>query len=152
MKILRKSEVNIPNSRTWVACNDDSKSKYYKGAFLEKYGGEFIKSGRYVKWQKIQPPAEIYVPRRLLAIVDPTGKVIGIDHMTNYCIEHKLSKSALYEVLRGTRKQYKGYTAIPDPNAIIPEPLPPIFRSNSPRPDTVMISPASINVDPDIVT
>jgi len=117
MKILKKEEINTLYSRTWVACNDDSKSKQYKIEFLRKFGGEFIESGKYSKWQKKQPPVKIYVPLRLLKFIDNTGKVIEIDHMTDYCLERKLSRSAMYEVLSGVRKSYKGYKALPLPTS-----------------------------------
>ena len=35
MKILNVEQVNIKNSVTWTACNDDSRSNYWRSVFLE---------------------------------------------------------------------------------------------------------------------
>ena len=61
MKILNVEQVNIKNSVTWTACNDDSRSNYWRSVFLEKYGGEFIKEGRYLKWQEIEIGYKLYL-------------------------------------------------------------------------------------------
>lgn len=119
MKHLNIEEINKQYSPTWIACNDNSKSKSFREQILNEYGGEFIKDGKYMKWQEIPPIQEVYVPRRLLKFIDSSGKLIEIDHMTEYCKKHKLSKAAMYELLRGIRKSHKGYRAPIDP--IIPE-------------------------------
>lgn len=113
MKKYNLEDVNKPNSSTWSSCNNDSKSKKYRTEFLTLYGGEFVKDGKYLKWQTIKDPEPVYVPRRLLYFIDPSNNLIAIDHMSDYCIEHKLSKAAMYEVLRGLRNTHKGYRAPP---------------------------------------
>ena len=100
MRPLNIKEINKLHSPTWVACNDNSKSKLYRNQILSEYGGEFIKDGKYLKWQEIPPIKKIYVPVRLLKILNPSGKCIEIDNMT-----------AMYEVIRGVRKSHKGYRA-----------------------------------------
>lgn len=113
MNPFKLDDVNKRNSSTWTFCNNDSKYKMYRKEFLTAFGGEFVQDGRYVKWQRITKPQPVYVPRRLLYFIDPNKQLIGIDHMTEYCEEHTLSKSAMYEVLRGDRNSHKGYKAPP---------------------------------------
>lgn len=113
---LNIKEINKLYSPTWVACNDNSKSKSIRESFLTKHGGEFIKNGKYFKWQEIPIPPEIYIPRRLLKFINAGGKIVEIDHMSDFCIQNNLSRAAMYEVLRGQRRSHKGYRAL-----IIPE-------------------------------
>ncbi len=113
MNRFKLDDVNKRNSSTWTACNNDSKFKKHRMTFLSMFGGEFVQDGRYVKWQPIQKPQPVYIPKRLLYFIDPSKQLLGIDNMTDYCDKHNLSKSAMYEVLRGERKSHKGYTAVP---------------------------------------
>jgi len=105
MKILKIEDVNVKNSGTWIACNDDSRSKYWRSLFLEQNGGEFVKDGRYWKWQK-EEEFRIY---HYYLFTDVNNNVVKIDNMSEYCKKNNLSRSALYEVMSGKRKQYKGF-------------------------------------------
>lgn len=111
MRNFKHEDVNKRHSATWTACNDDSKSKIYRHEFISMFGGEFVPEGRYLKWQSIPVLQPIYVPRRLLKFIGPNNTLVEIDHMTEYCVEHNLNKAAMYQVLQGTRKIHKGYTA-----------------------------------------
>lgn len=113
MKHFNHKDVNEVNSATWTACNNDSRSKINRHNFISTFGGEFISSGRYFKWQSIPILEPVYVPRRLLKFMSPDNVVVEIDHMTEYCKEHNLNKAAMYQVLQGTRKIHKGFTAPP---------------------------------------
>jgi hypothetical protein len=104
MKVLKIEEVNVKNSNTWTACNDDSRSNYWRSLFLEQNGGEFVKEGRYWKWQKIEDPVGHFY-----LFTDINNNVVKIDNMLEYCRKNNLSRAALYEVMSGKRKQYKGY-------------------------------------------
>lgn len=113
MRKFKLEEVNKKHSSTWTSCNDDARSTIYRKEFITQFGGEFIKSGRYYEWKYISEPEDVYIPRRLLRFLDSNKNLVEIDHMSDFCKERKYSKAAMYEVLRGTRKQYKGYTALP---------------------------------------
>lgn len=104
MKVLKLEEVNNKNSVTWIACNDDSRSNYWRSLFLDKYGGEFIKEGRYWKWQELQNK-----PYHYYLYSDASDHIVKIDHMSDFCKKNNLNRSAMYEVKTGKRKQYKGY-------------------------------------------
>lgn len=113
MKHFKHEDINKPNTATWTACNNDSKSVKYRHEFVSMFGGEFVTDGKYLKWQPIRIPEPVYVPRRLLKFIGPDNNLVEIDHMSEYCAQHNLNKAAMYEVLRGTRRIYKGYTAPP---------------------------------------
>lgn len=115
MRNYKLEDVNKRHSSTWTACNDDSKSKTYRAEFLLQFGGEFVEDGRYLKWQEIKEPEPVYIPRRLLRFIGPDNKLVEIDHMTDFCKQRDLSLSAMYDVLKGSRRIHKGYTAPPGP-------------------------------------
>jgi len=104
MKVLKLEEVNRKNSVTWTACNDDSRSKFWRSLFLEKFGGEFVKDGRYWSWN--DDKFRIY---HYYLYSDINNNVVKIDNMSEYCKKNSLSRAAMYEVKSGKRKQYKGY-------------------------------------------
>mgnify|MGYP006411218037 FL=1 len=115
---MKIEDVNKPHSNTWTRINDDSKKGNWRKKFLEEFGGEFIPKKRgIVEWKESEPqeiPQEIPVvkPReRIFSIINPKGDIDEVKNFTKYCRENKLSRSAMYEVMKGTRKQHKGYTA-----------------------------------------
>lgn len=102
--ILKKEEVNRKHSFTWTRINDDSKKKMWKIKFLEQFGGEFVKDGKYLTWvEKVEP--------RKILVTKPDGTVDEVINFSKYCRDHELNKSAMYEVLKGSRKQHKGFRA-----------------------------------------
>ena len=46
----------------------------------------------------------------LYIITDPEGNETEIENFSKFCRDHKLNKSAMYEVARGQRKHHKKYT------------------------------------------
>jgi len=109
---MKKEEVNKKNSNTWTRINDDSKKKQWRKKFIEKFGGSFKQVSRlYVEWQEDTPKTEEKPKERIISLINPQGEVVEIQNFTKYCRENDLSRSALYEVMRGSRKQHKGYTA-----------------------------------------
>ena len=107
MKQLRLEEVNKRNSITWTACNDDSRSRVWRNIFTETYGGKFVKRGRYWNWEEdkknVPPPRKCW-------IFEKNNKEVKITNFSDYCKENDLSRAAMYEVMYGKRRQYKGYT------------------------------------------
>jgi len=100
--------VNRRNSVTWTACNDDSRSNIWRKLFIDYYGGKFVRVGRYWKWDENKKDE---TPRKCW-IFSKENKEIRITHFSDYCKENNLSRAAMYEVMNGKRKQYKGYTFI----------------------------------------
>ncbi len=106
MKRLRLEEVNKRNSLTWTACNDDSRSAHWRNSFKNKFGGEFTRDGRSWVWRENKP---VEAPRKCY-IFQKENKEVKIVNFMEYCKQNDLNRSAMYEVMQGKRKQYKGYT------------------------------------------
>jgi hypothetical protein len=105
---MKKEEVNKKYTRTWEKLNNDSKQKKWRRIFLEHFGGEFIKHGRYVEWKEsevVEEPAT-----RIISIINPNGEEDLVENFSKYCRDRELNRAAMYEVLKGKRSQYKGYT------------------------------------------
>ena len=47
--------------------------------------------------------------KSLYIITDPEGNETEIENFSKFCRDHKLNKSAMYEVARGKRKHHKKY-------------------------------------------
>jgi hypothetical protein len=106
MKRLLPEEVNKRNSITWTACNDDSRSAFWRSTFKNQYGGEFFKEGRGWVWKENKP---VEIPRRCWVFM-LNNEEVKITNFSEYCANNSLQRSAMYEVMQGKRKQYKGYT------------------------------------------
>ena len=46
---LKLDDINKKYSHTWVKCNDDAKSKFFREKFLQEFGGEFIQEKKELK-------------------------------------------------------------------------------------------------------
>ena len=68
---------------------------------LEKIHSEHLRGSYQKKKIKVYPP-----------IINPEGLVYYIDHLTNFCKEHRLHAGALSRVLAGTLKSYLGWKLV----------------------------------------
>lgn len=124
---LSFNDVNKRGSFTWVKCNDDAKSAYFRNSFVSMHGGEFIKIGRYWEWNPtkeqiiilepvISKPAKKEVKfdenEKFWVFLSPEGKEIKTNNLHDFCREYNLTRSSLYEVISGRRKNHKGFTYI----------------------------------------
>ena len=108
--ILKKEEVNKVNSKTWVKMNDDSKKIMWRKKFLEEFGGKFEGKLWIETVTEVENEPEVKETRKIL-VINPDGRVDEVENFTKYCRERELSRSAMYEVMKGLRKQHKGYRA-----------------------------------------
>jgi hypothetical protein len=113
-KQLVKEHVNRVNSPTWVACNDDAKSRIWREQFINQYGGEFVRTPRnYWLWKEIQvkEPEPTYetLKNQKVFIFTKDGNEVKVHNMTEYCRNNNYSRAALYEVTTGKRKSYKNH-------------------------------------------
>ncbi len=108
--ILKKEEVNKVNSKTWVKMNDDSKKIMWRKKFLEEFGGKFEGKLWIETVKEVENKPEVKETRKIL-VINPDGMVDEVENFTKYCRERELSRSAMYEVMKGLRKQHKGYRA-----------------------------------------
>jgi hypothetical protein len=123
-----KDQVNRRNTRIWVRMNEDAKSSYFREQFIQKNGGKFIKEGRYWKWveldfeklmieefeRKVQqftaPEPVIRVERgKSYVFQNKEGNEVHIKNLLEYCMENKLVRGAMYDLMTGKRKSYKGF-------------------------------------------
>jgi hypothetical protein len=123
-----KEQVNRRNTRLWVKMNEDAKSSYFRNQFIQNHGGKFIKEGRHWKWieidfeklliqefekkiQEFKPPEAIVKVERGKSYVftNKEGDEVHIKNLLEYCMENKLVRGAMYDLMTGKRKTYKGY-------------------------------------------
>jgi len=87
--------------------NEDSHAKNNRSNFCKQYGGEFNKIGRYFKWEELEKE-----PEKRIMIFEREGEIFEVSNVMEFCREHNLTKSALYEVISGKRKQHKKFKFI----------------------------------------
>lgn len=118
---LSLNDVNNKGSFTWIRCNDDAKSFYFRNLFCQKYGGYFTKSGRYYEWSpsenELQLPEEPVIvvnnePKKTWIFKDPDGNTVKTTNIQTFCKEYNLTRSSLYDVITGKRSTHKGYSFI----------------------------------------
>lgn len=103
---MERDHVNRVNTRTWVKVNEDTKSAFWRKAFCDMHGGEFVREGRYWKWQEVQekdPPKNCYI------FSDIDGNLHEVDNVMKFCRENNLNKAAIYEVISGKRNHHKNF-------------------------------------------
>ena len=113
-KTLIKEHVNRVNSPTWVACNDDAKSTLWRQQFVNDFGGEFVK-GRYWNLQEVQKQVEkkkTIIPKTKFFLFIKEYSTVRVHNMNDFCRKNNYSRAAMYEVINGKRKSYKGHTYI----------------------------------------
>lgn len=122
---LSLNDVNRKNTFTWTKCNDDSKSGHFRQVFINKFGGEFTKNGRYWEWNPTkdqlitldasisEPPSQqTQEPSKTWIFKDKDGNEIRTKNIQEFCKQNKLTRSSLYEVISGKRKHHKGFSFI----------------------------------------
>lgn len=118
---LSLNDVNNKGSFTWIRCNDDARSYYFRSLFCQKYGGSFTKSGRYYEWSpsenELQLPEEPVIvvnnePKKTWIFKDPDGNVVKTTNIQTFCKDYNLTRSSLYDVITGKRSAHKGYSFI----------------------------------------
>tara|TARA_R100001460_G_scaffold48514_6_gene86522 strand:+ start:3257 stop:3589 length:333 start_codon:yes stop_codon:yes gene_type:complete len=104
MSDYNPKNVNKKNTRTWVKVNEDSRANFHRNNFCKTYGGEFHKTGRYFQWETLEK-----IPERRILVFEREGEVFEIENVLEFCRDHNLTKSALYEVMSGKRKHHKNF-------------------------------------------
>ena len=104
MSEYNPENVNKRNTRTWVKVNEDSRANLHRNNFCKRYGGEFNKTGRVFQWEEMEKE-----PQRRILVFEREGEVFEVENVLDFCRNHKLTKSALYEVVSGKRKHHKNF-------------------------------------------
>jgi len=125
--MFNKDHVNKRNSRTWIRLNEDAKSGMFRDKFIQQFGGKFVKEGRYWKWleldfekmflqeieQKVKefkiPEPVIKVERGKSFVFTKNGEEVYVKNLLEFCMDNKLVRGAMYDLMSGKRKIYKGY-------------------------------------------
>jgi hypothetical protein len=125
--MFNKDHVNKRNTRTWIRLNEDAKSGMFRDKFIQQFGGKFVKEGRYWKWleldfekiflqeieEKIKefkiPEPVIKVERGKSFVFTKNGEEVYVKNLLEFCMDNKLVRGAMYDLMSGKRKTYKGY-------------------------------------------
>jgi len=107
---MKKEDVNKKYTPTWVYCNDNSRSAYYREKFTEVHGGKFVKQGRTTFiWEDKEVPKEPVQIRRKFIFEDKNGVTYMVDNMYEFCNTHNLTRPAMYDLMAGNRAHHKGF-------------------------------------------
>jgi hypothetical protein len=109
---MNKDYVNRRNTRDWIKCNEDTKSAYWRDKFVEEHGGQFIHEGKIWRWeeQKIIVDNRIKQERKEYIFINKDGVEFLTDNFAKFCRKNELNKSAMHQVIKGDRRQHKGFT------------------------------------------
>ena len=105
-----KELINRVNSKEWVKANSTTNSHLYREAFIKKYGGIFEKIGNAWKWNEKVPTKE--EPTKMWIFHKADGGTFVVTNFMEFCRNHELNKSAMYEVMGGKRKSHKGFIKV----------------------------------------
>jgi hypothetical protein len=99
----------------------------FRDKFIQQFGGKFVKEGRYWKWleldfekmflQEIEekvkefkiPEPVIKVERGKSFVFTKNGEEVYVKNLLEFCMDNKLVRGAMYDLMSGKRKIYKGY-------------------------------------------
>ena len=132
--MFNKDHVNKKNTKTWIRLNDDAKSHIFREKFIHQFGGKFVKDGRCWKWlemdfekallEEIQkntrefeakvkefkiPEPVVKVERGKSFVFTKNGEEVYVKNLLEFCMDNKLVRGAMYDLMSGKRKTYKGY-------------------------------------------
>ena len=103
---LSFSDVNVRGSFTWIKCNDDAKSAAFRQLFVNKHGGKFERKDRSWEWTPLyhqiinidaSEPKETVKQIKNWVFKDSEGKEHTIQNIIEFCKEHNLTRSSIYE-------------------------------------------------------
>jgi len=110
---MNLNNVNRRNTREWGLFNGNSKQEANRKRFVEKYGGEFSRTTggwvwkgatvREIRFTKPKKPRTIYI------FTDKEGIKYITDNFEGFCRDRNINSSAMYDVISGKRKSFKGF-------------------------------------------
>lgn len=111
---MNLNNVNKRNTREWSLFNENSRGETNRTKFVQKYGGEFRKMGRDWVWnsrvRKTMEFGHTKKKRTIYIFTDKEGIKYITDNFEGFCRERNINSSAMYDVISGKRKTFKGFT------------------------------------------
>lgn len=111
---MNLDNVNKRNTREWALFNGNSKGRVNRDKFVEKYGGSFKQQGNEWIWVRDTVKTLVFThtkkKRTIYIFTDKDGMKYITDNFTGFCRERKINDSAMYDVINGKRKSFKGFT------------------------------------------
>lgn len=110
---MNLDNVNRRNTREWALFNGNSKSAQNRFKFTEKHGGIFTKTPQGWVWEsKLRKTIEFShtkKKRTIYIFTDKEGIKYITDNFEGFCRDRKINSSAMYDVISGKRKSFKGF-------------------------------------------
>jgi len=111
---MNLDNVNKRNTREWSLFNQNSKSIQNRKKLVEKHGGTWEQKGNEWVWNKtVNKIIKFNKPKTKRTTYIFTHKD-GIQYITDnfeaFCRERNINSSAMYDVISGKRKTFKGFT------------------------------------------
>jgi hypothetical protein len=110
---MNLDNVNRRNTREWALFNGNAKGKQNRDKLVEKHGGVWEKKDNSWVWNKkvhhlinFSAPKKI---RTLFIFTDKQGVKYVTDNFEGFCRERNINSSAMYDVITGKRKTFKGF-------------------------------------------
>jgi hypothetical protein len=111
---MNLNNVNRRNTREWSFFNENSKAAVNRTKFVEKHGGEFKKTNQGWYWEsKVRKTISFSHTKRKRTIyifTDKEGIKYITDNFEGFCRDRSINSSAMYDVISGKRKSFKGFT------------------------------------------
>ena len=111
---MNPDNVNKRNTREWALFNGNSKGATNRTKFVEKYGGEFKQIGKEWVWNtrvhKTIDFSHTKKKRTIYIFTDKEGIKYITDNFEGFCRDRSINSSAMYDVISGKRKSFKGFT------------------------------------------
>ena len=111
---MNLDNVNKRNTREWAFFNGNSRGATNRAKFIEKHGGEFKRVGVEWIWEsRVRKTIEFShtkKKRTIYIFTDQEGIKYITDNFTGFCKDRNINDSAMYDVINGKRKRFKGFT------------------------------------------
>lgn len=121
---MNLNNVNKRNTKEWCLFNGNSKEAQNRAKFIAKHGGEFNKiDGIWVWDSRVKRTIEFShtkKKRTIYIFTDKEGIKYITDNFTGFCRDRNINSSAMWDVISGKRKTFKGFTV----ERIVPEDKP----------------------------
>lgn len=111
---MNLNNVNKRNTKEWCLFNENSKQVINRKKFVETHGGEFHRINGVWTWnsgvKRTMTFTHTKKKRTIYIFTDKEGIKYITDNFEGFCRDRKINSSAMYDVISGKRKTFKGFT------------------------------------------